>query len=61
MSAKKETYSGTPAADKGKNWTGTENRSAATTTTPANMEICHGSVCLGTQKPTHCICPTTKQ
>jgi hypothetical protein len=25
------------------------------------MEYCHGSVCLGSQKPTHCICPTDKK
>lgn len=25
------------------------------------MEICHGSVCIGNQKPTHCICPTDKK
>ncbi len=27
----------------------------------AKMEFCHGSVCLGNQKPTHCICPTDKK
>ena len=27
----------------------------------ASMEYCHGSVCLGSQKPTHCICPTDKK
>lgn len=29
--------------------------------TAAKMEICHGSVCLGNQKPTHCVCPTDKK
>ena len=27
----------------------------------SKLEFCHGSVCLGNQKPTNCICPTTKK
>jgi hypothetical protein len=27
----------------------------------AKLEYCHGSVCLGNKKPTHCICPTEKK
>ncbi len=25
------------------------------------VEYCHGSVCLGNETPTYCICPTTKK
>lgn len=27
----------------------------------AKTEFCHGSVCVGNQVPTNCICPTTKK
>ncbi len=39
-----------------------EKTGATMTETQAQeMEICHGSVCIGNQKPTHCICPTDKK
>lgn len=34
---------------------------AQATNAAAGMKFCHGSVCLGNQKPTSCICPTDKK
>lgn len=55
MKDTKEAIGSTGAAEK---WT---NAAAQKGTESATMEICHGSVCLGSQKPTHCICPTDKK
>ncbi len=41
--------------------TGAEAAALSTGAGVAKMEFCHGSVCLGNQKPTHCICPTDKK
>ena len=32
-----------------------------TGTTSTDVKFCHGSVCLGSQKPTNCVCPTIKK
>jgi hypothetical protein len=57
----KESYSGTKAGY----GTGSGTTSGSSATQPSSaattMEYCHGSVCLGNQKPTHCICPTDKK
>ena len=39
----------------------TQVKGAAGTSESVKLEYCHGSVCLGNQKPTNCICPTVKK
>jgi hypothetical protein len=34
---------------------------AGKVTATGEMEICHGSVCVGDKTPKNCICPTTKK
>lgn len=60
----KESFGGTNTG-KGKGLTGFEEpaRESAPqeSESATTMKYCHGSVCLGNQKPTHCICPTDKK
>ena len=39
----------------------TQMKGTTVTGETTKLEYCHGSVCLGNQKPTHCICPTVKK
>ncbi|KAF0217712.1 MAG: hypothetical protein FD174_3183 [Geobacteraceae bacterium] len=61
----KETFGGMTTENKSKGLreveTTTKNSPLQTGNTATKPVICHGSVCLGNQKPTHCICPTDKK
>jgi len=37
------------------------NQTSGNVKPAGKMEFCHGSVCVGNQMPTHCVCPTTKK
>jgi len=57
----KESYSGMKAGyctDSGATW---GSSAAQPSKSGAAMEYCNPSVCIGNQKPTHCICPTDKK
>jgi hypothetical protein len=57
----KETYSGMKAGY-GTGSGATSGSSAAQPSKSATTkEYCNPSVCIGNQKPTHCICPTDKK
>ena len=57
----KETPGGAKVGDIKKDAAGVGAAGRTGTSTEAKIEFCHGSVCLGNQIPTNCICPTVKK
>lgn len=65
MKATRETFGSTNAGEKNKGLTEVaataRDSEFQTGNTATAVKYCHGSVCLGSQKPTNCICPTDKK